>query len=198
MSPRCDEAHMAQATSTKWAIMRLGLACAPEYLSRSSQPDLGIFSARREPGAHSDSELGPRWGRDSEPAPVVDVTRRRSAASRPQARRLWRAGIRVTGMMPPGQRDIGPGGGGPGPRPHQRRAPLAATFTDAGSERQPHCRLPSHDGSPWKPRGPRQAKLKEDPQWNPGRHLAAVLQGQRLTEGRWRGARGRGRRRSLR
>ncbi len=75
-----DEAHMAQATSTKWAIMRLGLACAPGNLSRSSQPDPGIIlSARREPGAHSDSELGPRWGRDSEPAaPLVDVTRRPS------------------------------------------------------------------------------------------------------------------------
>jgi hypothetical protein len=82
-----DEAHMAQATSTKWAIMRRGLACAPENLSRSSQPDLGILSARREPGAHSDSELGPRWGRDPDPAaPLVDATRRPSDSDQGQAR----------------------------------------------------------------------------------------------------------------
>ena len=113
-------ARMAQATSTKWAIMRLGLACAPENLSRSSQPDLGIFSARREPGAHSDSELGPRWGRDSEPAPVVDVTRRRPSDSDP-----WRSDSESTDLrLRAGDRRLESSG-------YRRRGPTAASRSQA-------------------------------------------------------------------
>jgi hypothetical protein len=61
-----DEERMAQATSTKCAVMIILLvACAPENLIRSSQPDREIVSAR-QPRAHSDSESerGRPWGRE--------------------------------------------------------------------------------------------------------------------------------------